>query len=229
MIIQVENYKRHKELLEKGPYIKKMDLAVSCRILISITPREMRTARITWDMLEMWDLSPEELFRRAGETSRKQLPAIIEPMSDVIRGFLIEEFLEKFGEDEDSAMKRAEDEYKKLFGSESANMPEIYVLSNELRVHGAAVVFYTDVLRSFAEETGSDLILLPSSVHEWLILLDSPAYDDRNLEAMVREANTQVVMEDEVLSGHIYRYSRERNELFRADMVKTLDKNGKNC
>lgn len=78
-------------------------------------------------------------------------------------------------------------------------------------------------------ETESDLILLPSSVHEWLILLDSPAYDLKNLEAMVREANTQVVMAEEVLSGHIYRYSRERNELFRADVVKTLDKNGKNC
>ena len=80
-------------------------------------------------------------------------------------------------------------------------MPEIYVLSNELRVQGAAVIFYTDVLKGFAEETGSDLILLPSSVHEWLVLLDSPSYDEENLEAMVREANAQVVMEDEVLSG----------------------------
>ncbi len=223
----MENYKRHKDMLKKGPYIKKMDLALSCRILVSMTPREMRTARVTWEMLEQWDISPEELFRRAGETSRKKLPPIIEPMSDVIRGFLIEEFLETAGADE--ALKKAEYEYKKLFGGEAEKLPEIYVLSNELRVQGASVVFYTDVLRSFAEETESDLILLPSSVHEWLILLDSPAYDLKNLEAMVREANTQVVMAEEVLSGHIYRYSRERNELFRADVVKTLDKNGKNC
>lgn len=229
MIIQVENYKRHKDILEQGPYIRKMDLAVNCRVLISITPREMRTARVTWDMLEQWDISPEELFRRAGEASRKQLPPIVEPMSDVIRGFLTDEFIEVSGEDEDTAVKKAEGEYKKLFGSETADMPEIYVLSNELRVQGAAVIFYTDVLKGFAEETGSDLILLPSSVHEWLVLLDSPSYDEENLEAMVREANAQVVMEDEVLSDHIYRYSRERNELFRSDMVKTLDKNGKNC
>ena len=71
----MENYKRHKDMLKKGPYIKKMDLALSCRILLSMTPREMRTARVTWEMLEQWDISPEELFRRAGKTSREKTAA----------------------------------------------------------------------------------------------------------------------------------------------------------
>ena len=117
MIIQVENYKRHKDILEQGPYIRKMDLAVNCRVLISITPREMRTARVTWDMLEQWDISPEELFRRAGEASRKQLPPIVEPMSDVIRGFLTDEFIEVSGEDEDTAVKKAEGDIKSFLGA----------------------------------------------------------------------------------------------------------------
>ena len=69
-IVQVENYERHKEVLEKGPYIRQMDLALSCSQLVSLTPREMMTNRVTWDMLKQWDMSPDELFRRAGDDSR---------------------------------------------------------------------------------------------------------------------------------------------------------------
>ena len=49
-IVQAENYERHKDALEKGPYIRQMDLALSCCQLIHMTPREMRTKRVTWDI-----------------------------------------------------------------------------------------------------------------------------------------------------------------------------------
>ncbi len=212
LIVQVDNYERHREVLEKGPYIHHMDLAVSCSQLVHLTPREMITKRVTWEMLKNWDMSPEEMFRQAGENSRKELPPIIEPMSDVIKGFLVEEFMEAAKVDMDKALEETEKEYQKLFGGSAAAMPEIYVISNELKIKGAAVVFYTDILEHFAAEKNSDLILLPSSIHEWLVLTEVSAGGICGLEAMVRDANQRVVLPEEILSEHIYKYSFRRHE-----------------
>ena len=212
-IVQVENYERHKEVLEKGPYIRQMDLALSCSQLVSLTPREMMTNRVTWDMLKQWDMSPE------GDDSREQLSPIVEPMSDVIKGFLMEEFLESTKENMEQALDNAEKEYQKLFGGQADAVPEIYVISNELRIQGAAVIFYTDVLERFAAEKDSDLILLPSSVHEWLVLTEASAGEIRGLEVMVRDANRQVVLPEEILSDHVYKYILKKRELKIVDSV----------
>ena len=211
-IVQVENYERHKEVLEEGPYIRQMDLALSCSLLVNLTPREMMTNRVTWDMLQQWDMSPEELFRRAGDDSREQLSPIVEPMSDVIKGFLMEEFLESAKDNMEQALDNAEKNYQKLFGGQADAVPEIYVISNELRIQGAAVIFYTDVLEHFAAEKNSDLILLPSSIHEWLVLTEASAGEIRELEAMIRDANRQVVLPEEILSDHVYKYILKTRE-----------------
>ena len=176
-----------------------MDLAVSCGQLIHMTPREITAHRVTWDMLKQWDMSPEEMFRQAGENSRKELPSVVEPMSDVIKGYIMEEFLETAKVDMDKAMENAE--------------KEIYIISNELRIQGASVVFYTDVLEKFAAEKNSDLVLLPSSIHEWLVLTEASAGNISVLEAMVRDANRQVVLPEEVLSEHVYKYTRRSQML----------------
>lgn len=218
-IVQVENYERHKEVLEKGPYIRQMDLALSCSQMVSLTPREMVTNRVTWDMLKQWDMSPEELFRRAGDDSREQLPPIVEPMSDVIKGFLMEEFLKSAKENMEQALDNAEKEYQKLFEGQADAVPEIYVISNELRIQGAAVIFYTDVLEHFAAKKNSDLILLPSSVHEWLVLMEASAGEIPGLEAMVRDANRQVVLPEEILSDHVYKYTLKEHEFKIVDSV----------
>ncbi len=194
-----------------------MDLAVSCGQLIHMTPREITAHRVTWDMLKQWDMSPEEMFRQAGENSRKELPPVVEPMSDVIKGYIMEEFLETAKVDMDKAMENAEKEYQKLFNGHAEDMPEIYIISNELRIQGASVVFYTDVLEKFAAEKNSDLVLLPSSIHEWLVLTEASAGNISVLEAMVRDANRQVVLPEEVLSEHVYKYTR------RSQMLEIVD------
>ncbi|MDD6232216.1 MAG: DUF5688 family protein [Frisingicoccus sp.] len=212
-IIQAENYELHREEIERGPYIRHLDLALTCSQLIHMTPRELVTKRVNWDMLKDWDMSPDELMRQAAIDSKKTLAPTIEPMSEVIKGFLVEEFLEKTCGDVERALEKAESEYRKMFALDAGDIPEIYVISNELRIQGAAVVFYTDILEKFAQEQGSNLILLPSSIHEWLVLLESEAGGRKEMEAMVREANMCVVRDDEVLSNHVYRYRMDIKEL----------------
>ena len=46
----------------------------------------------------------------------------------------------------------------------------MYVLSNHTKLNGSACILYQDLLKNFAEHLRSDLYILPSSIHEVLII-----------------------------------------------------------
>ena len=92
-------------------------------------------------------------------------------------------------------------------------LPRLYVVSNAYSIEGASVVYYTDVLREFAQRLGCDLVMLPSSIHEWLVLPAPEAGELKDLEAIVRDANQLVVRECEILSNNVYRYSLKNDKI----------------
>lgn len=59
------------------------------------------------------------------------------------------------------------------FVPEDCPVPTLYVLTNDAAHNGAACVLYPDKLKDLADEFGSDLLILPSSIHEVLIIADS--------------------------------------------------------
>ena len=68
-------------------------------------------------------------------------------------------------------------------------------------------------LRMIADKVGDGFIVLPSSLHETIILLpkDTKTYD--GLAKMVREVNDTQVDREERLSYHVYVYSRDEETL----------------
>lgn len=221
-MIMLENYENNKEEIETGPYIRQLDLAISCSQVVVLDTKEMFTCRVTWDMLRLWDMSPESLFEHAGADSREYLPPTIESMEDVIKGYLVQEYFENTRDNLEEAMEKAEKDYFKLFGITQGEVPRVYVISNECRIQGSAVVFYTDVLKKLADKTAGDLILLPSSVHEWLVIQADQAGPLDELKSMVYDANRLVVRECEVLSDSVYYYSRKNDviEIMEEDLDK---------
>ena len=69
-----------------------------------------------------------------------------------------------------------------------------------------------DILQKSSELLQDDLLLLPSSVHE-LIVLRATGADYRELKRIVREINDTVVDPEEILSDSVYKYSREQSEV----------------
>ncbi|MGX8728202.1 MAG: DUF5688 family protein, partial [Lachnospiraceae bacterium] len=86
---------------------------------------------------------------------------------------------------------------------------QMTVLTNEDRYFGAACLLTTEPFQMLADEARKDLFLLPSSIHEIIALPDDGSYSRLDLEKMVIEVNTTQVVGYEVLSDHVYRYSRE--------------------
>ena len=91
----------------------------------------------------------------------------------------------------------------------------IYILTNHYRTNGATVILYEDLLRQLAEKFQQDFLLLPSSIHEVLLIpVDSADSEDLSrYTRMVQEVNETQLADDEILSDHAYYFSRITGQL----------------
>lgn len=95
--------------------------------------------------------------------------------------------------------------------NEGENM---YILSNSSGVMGASALYYPDVKERIADALGENYYVLPSSMHEVIIVPESAGIEIEHLRAMVRDANRSVVDSKDVLSDKVFMYDRENNRLF---------------
>ena len=91
---------------------------------------------------------------------------------------------------------------------------EMKVLTNTEKFYGAAAIIYgMDKIRDLAEKEGSDIVIIPSSVHECILLPYDESMPFELLNAMVNEVNTSEVKEEEILSDHVYMYDRKADRI----------------
>ena len=103
------------------------------------------------------------------------------------------------------------------------SMPDIpdtmFVLTNDTKVNGAAAILNDDNRQEIAEKVG-DFYMLPSSIHETLIIPKDAGMEFKELEQMVQEVNQTQVAPGERLSDHVYEYDAKEHELFRSDRAE---------
>lgn len=132
--------------------------------------------------MERWQTDIRTLFSDALRGSMKLLPPVFQSISDMI------------GADD---------------ACESENM---YVLTNGRTHFGAAAVLYPNLLDAVAERLGSSLFLLPSSVHEMIVLPDT-GEDPKILKEIVEEVNRTELDPEDVLTDSVY-YFRDGDPTF---------------
>lgn len=98
----------------------------------------------------------------------------------------------------------------------------MYVLSNSSGMLGASALFYPDVMQRSAEIIGAGYYVLPSSIHELILVPDSGDIDEDALYSMVREANRTVVEPQDVLSDDVFHYCFESGRLSLAKGRRSL-------
>lgn len=213
------NYDKNRELLEDIPYVKYLDLAIVFYCIVMDERIGNASILIHNKHCAMWDVTPEEIYTIAMQNTPRLLPSELRNMEDVIRQIISEDLQREF---QSFTVKDAKGDQTKeseeWMGNVADQMIEsirinkqavpMYVLSNHTRVHGAACMLYQDVISEFAEDLQKDLYILPSSIHE--IILIPVEYSDNTLKLneMVQEVNMSQVDEEEVLADHAYYYSR---------------------
>ncbi len=209
IVIRLVNYDKNKKLLESIPYIKFLDLAVIFHCLVHNVGEGLGTIRITNEHLELCKMTVEEMKSLALKNTMKKFPATIRSMEEVIGELLIEELTEpSLPSDLQEEIDLFKQETRQLREENSINM---YILSNSKGINGATCILYKNVLKQFAEQLQSDFFILPSSIHEVILIPYHNSISYQQLTKMVQEVNLPQVAGDEVLSDKVYYYSRSKN------------------
>ncbi len=101
---------------------------------------------------------------------------------------------------------------QEMMGGEFEEPAPMFVLTNEDRMYGASVLAIPDKFYDVSMAVGGDLYVIPSSIHGCLAIPAEGA-DPSGIRMMIQEVNETQVAKEEQLSGNVYYYSREKNEL----------------
>lgn len=106
----------------------------------------------------------------------------------------------------DELYRMAQENTKRLFPPFIGDMVMFKVLTNKEGLKGAGVILYDDIMDTIRQEVDGDFYLIPSSIHEWLIIPDDGYVDEAQLGEMIREVNHETVDPEDRLADHPYRY-----------------------
>lgn len=88
-----------------------------------------------------------------------------------------------------------------------------FVLSNSDHLFGAAALFYPGTLEMIFRRIGGNYFVLPSSIHEMVILKDVGDCDARSLAEMVKSVNEKEVDPREQLGNKVMYYDAKKGSL----------------
>lgn len=179
--------KENEKLLEEIPWKSWNDLAIIFYLDLGTNEGRQITTIIHNQQAEAWNLSPDELFELAKVNTPKLCPSIIGQLEHVL-----------FGWDEDDQITPCE-----------SIVPTFFILSNECGINGATCILYKDIVKDFANKLGSDLLILPSSIHEVLLLKYDTELELELFKNMVQHVNAEDVPKEDILSDNVYLYRRD--------------------
>lgn len=188
IIYKLVNYAQNKERLKELPHFKFLDLAIVFCCYLPNVQNTNAAILIQNHHLELWDVTPDSLYTLAFQNTPVLLPYDLSSMEDILKP-VFPELLYRCG-------------------PESGKEPILYVLSNTEKYFGASVMLYPNILSCFAQLVESDLYILPSSIHEVLLLPQKQCPNASGLNHIIQEVNSCHVSREEILSGHFYYFDR---------------------
>lgn len=199
VVYKLINTEKNRELLEDIPHMEFMDLSIVFQCIISLEETGVASILIHNVHMKLWGVAAEDLYAAAKENTGRLLPYEIKSMAEVLYEIREPENPGQAGHDG--------------YGAGSADSVPMYVLSNRNRVEGAACMLYPGLIRGFAEKAGNSLYIIPSSVHELLLIPTENTEEYAEIRSMIREINDTQVSEKEILSYSLYYYDREEGKI----------------
>lgn len=195
LIMEIVSKENNKEMLENIPHKEMEDMAVVYRFELASDGDNHATVLATNQLIESMGVTPEQLHKDALENAPEIKPAVIKGMSEVMAEMM--------------GMEHEEMEAMGLLVDDSEEA--MYVATTPDKNRGAGVMAYENFMDQAAERAGGDFFILPSSVHEILIVPDNGKMELGDLQDMVREVNRTQVAPEEKLTDSVYHYdSKEK-------------------
>lgn len=186
----IVNYENNKEWLKNIPHERVADLAVFAKWKFdNADSNSMVAAKVTEPLLAHLQLTKEEALKIAKTNTVRS--SRFEGMDVIMAGILTDEGMDQ--------------ELSEAMTREFEAAP-FHVLTNESGIDGAAAIACPEVLKAVHKQIGEDFYILPSSIHETLILPKSQTDDVEGLKQMVSSINEQEVEPEDRLSDQVYEF-----------------------
>lgn len=181
LTLKLVNKEMNAELLKKVPHKDFLDLAA---IMIVSLQKGFQTYTVTvdYDMLKVWEKDFEKVYRWALRNLASEKYSI-KTINELLSGYMPDH---------------------------ARDVLPMYVLTNEKYLNGAAHMLNEDIFRDFSDEYSTDIFVIPSSVHDLILIPVDELYmvaDD--LTEIVQQVNETRVLPGDRLSDHVYVYKRE--------------------
>lgn len=192
IVFKIINTKKNKELLKDTPHIHFLDLSIVFYALLDANENGTATMLVRHENMEMWGVNVHILLADAMKNVELLLPPELVAMQNM---------LDKIT----SPCSKPENilQTKQITGT-----GVMYILSNNLCNFGAACILYPGIFQLIGNILTSSYYILPSSMHETIILHSDAALSIEEMNSMVREINTNQVQICDHLSDHVYFYDK---------------------
>ena len=196
LMIQLIGREGNEEILQTIPHHPMEDMEIVYRLHVQDTVVGRSTVLVTNAMLEQYGITAEQLQQDALVSVISHEPYEIKTIAEIIN---------------------------ELVGAEVVPKEElpVYVASNKERMNGAGVITYPGFMEDAAKQLGGDFYILPSSLHEVILVPDTFAMSYRERQDMVKTINAEQVDPENKLSDHVYHYDCKEKIFERADKYES--------
>ena len=201
VVYRLVNTESNRDLLEDIPHLEFLDLSIIFRCTVAQEDIGPASILIHNVHMKLWDITIQELYQDAVMNTPRLEEYEIKSMTEVMREIMTEENSD--GSDQDACMEEFSD-----------SVP-LYVLSNKNRIEGAGCMLYPDLMKDFSDTIGSSFYIIPSSVHECLLLPPKEDVQGGEIRNMIKEINDTQVSIEERLSYSLYYYDKDEGRIIK--------------
>lgn len=190
IVCKLVSYEKNQYILSRVPHRRFLDLAIVYYYKMDDPVIGKASILIQNAHMELWNIDQESLERLADENTLRLLPFAFMGIEDLLMQI---------------TGTKVPDSYPDTL--------KLYVLTNVEQYYGAVSMTFGSVLESVYQKLGMDFYILPSSIHECMVLKAEEDVIPEILQKIVEEINRECVDASEVLGTSVYRYDGERRKL----------------
>ncbi len=186
------NTDRNKDILKEALHMDFLDLSVVFYCFEGETGAERRDEMlITVEDARRWDMTTRDVMDIAIENTLMVLGEEIQLMSE-----LINELMKNSSPEEAAGCSN-----------------DMFVLTNNIRFNGAVSMLIGSEMAGLSGRMDRDLMIIPSSIHEVILLPLGSEYDVKKIDSIIKDINRTELRAGEVLSDHAYFYDRRSGQI----------------
>ncbi|MCR4956258.1 MAG: DUF5688 family protein [Lachnospiraceae bacterium] len=195
IVFKLIHYRSNQELLSQVPHVPYLDLAICFCYYLENFNEQSGSILIRNEHIKSWNISCRDLYEAALQNTPELFPYSLKSMETILQSIWPQSDCDSFYQ---------------WNTKEAASM---YVLSNQKDFYGASAILYPDLLKKLGRRFRCSFYVIPSSIHEVILVPDKDLNPDCDLSSIIQTVNSEHVPMEDVLSDHAYYYDMNQEIL----------------